>query len=111
MRDPSLLLKCEEFLLHPTVRALSLAQRVDFLEKKVRVYILSIHRSSTTTTNILDSVDLLYSHSNTCQNEYVGVDASRDYAMSDKSQAAERPFTISGTPDLRFSSFRPCALL
>uniref|UniRef100_A0AAV1TT97 Peroxisome membrane anchor protein Pex14p N-terminal domain-containing protein n=1 Tax=Peronospora matthiolae TaxID=2874970 RepID=A0AAV1TT97_9STRA len=34
MRDPSLLLKCEEFLLHPTVRALSLAQRVDFLEKK-----------------------------------------------------------------------------
>lgn len=31
----SLLQKCEEFLLHPTVRALSLAQRVDFLEKKV----------------------------------------------------------------------------
>lgn len=34
-RDPSLLQKCEQFLLHPTVRALSLAQRVDFLEKKV----------------------------------------------------------------------------
>ncbi|KAL3665267.1 hypothetical protein V7S43_009895 [Phytophthora oleae] len=33
-RDLSLLQKCEEFLLHPTVRALSLAQRVDFLEKK-----------------------------------------------------------------------------
>ncbi|KAG6613149.1 uncharacterized protein IUM83_18798 [Phytophthora cinnamomi] len=33
-RDPSLLQKCEQFLLHPTVRALSLAQRVDFLEKK-----------------------------------------------------------------------------
>jgi hypothetical protein len=33
--DASLLQKCEEFLLHPTVRALSLAQRVDFLEKKV----------------------------------------------------------------------------
>ncbi|KAK1929262.1 hypothetical protein P3T76_015214 [Phytophthora citrophthora] len=32
--DLSLLHKCEEFLLHPTVRALSLAQRVDFLEKK-----------------------------------------------------------------------------
>ncbi|KAG1706012.1 hypothetical protein DVH05_002575 [Phytophthora capsici] len=34
MTDLSLLHKCEEFLLHPTVRALSLAQRVDFLEKK-----------------------------------------------------------------------------
>ncbi|CAI5737914.1 unnamed protein product [Hyaloperonospora brassicae] len=34
MRDSSLLLKCEAFLLHPTVRTLSLAQRVDFLEKK-----------------------------------------------------------------------------
>lgn len=34
MTDLSLLKKCEEFLLHPTVRALSLAQRVDFLEKK-----------------------------------------------------------------------------
>ncbi|CAH0481257.1 unnamed protein product [Peronospora belbahrii] len=33
-RDPSLLLKCQDFLLHPTVRTLSLAQRVDFLEKK-----------------------------------------------------------------------------
>ncbi|ETO77607.1 hypothetical protein F444_07213 [Phytophthora nicotianae P1976] len=33
-RDLSLLQKCEEFLLHPTVRALSLAERVDFLEKK-----------------------------------------------------------------------------
>ncbi|KAG7380162.1 hypothetical protein PHYPSEUDO_007674 [Phytophthora pseudosyringae] len=33
-RDPILLHKCEEFLLHPTVRVLSLAQRVDFLEKK-----------------------------------------------------------------------------
>ncbi|TDH73729.1 hypothetical protein CCR75_008927 [Bremia lactucae] len=30
----SLLKKCEDFLLHPTVRTLSLAQRVDFLEKK-----------------------------------------------------------------------------
>ncbi|KAF1782870.1 Peroxisome membrane anchor protein Pex14p, N-terminal [Phytophthora cactorum] len=34
LRDLSLLQKCEDFLLHPTVRALSLAQRVDFLEKK-----------------------------------------------------------------------------
>ncbi|POM76685.1 Hypothetical protein PHPALM_6047 [Phytophthora palmivora] len=34
MMDSKLLLKCEDFLLHPTVRALSLAQRVDFLEKK-----------------------------------------------------------------------------
>ncbi|KAH7461266.1 uncharacterized protein KRP23_14113 [Phytophthora ramorum] len=34
MASPDLLHKCEEFLLHPTVRALSLAQRVDFLEKK-----------------------------------------------------------------------------
>ncbi|KAG7397276.1 hypothetical protein PHYBOEH_000970 [Phytophthora boehmeriae] len=33
-RDSGLLEKCEQFLLHPTVRALSLAQRVDFLEKK-----------------------------------------------------------------------------
>ncbi|KAF4133634.1 Peroxisomal membrane anchor protein (Pex14p) conserved region [Phytophthora infestans] len=34
LRELSLLQKCEEFLLHPKVRALSLAQRVDFLEKK-----------------------------------------------------------------------------
>ncbi|CAH0493352.1 unnamed protein product [Peronospora farinosa] len=33
-RDPSLLRRCEDFLFHPTVRTLSLAQRVDFLEKK-----------------------------------------------------------------------------
>ncbi|TMW59347.1 hypothetical protein Poli38472_004416 [Pythium oligandrum] len=32
--DAAFLAKCEQFLLHPTVRALSLAQRVDFLEKK-----------------------------------------------------------------------------
>lgn len=32
--DGGLLAKCEQFLLHPTVRALSLAQRVDFLEQK-----------------------------------------------------------------------------
>ncbi|KAI9909533.1 hypothetical protein PsorP6_014488 [Peronosclerospora sorghi] len=34
MIAPHLLHKCEEFLLHPTVRALPLANRVDFLEKK-----------------------------------------------------------------------------
>ncbi|CAI5746118.1 unnamed protein product [Peronospora destructor] len=33
-KDPSLLRKCADFLFHPTVRTLSLAQRVDFLEKK-----------------------------------------------------------------------------
>ncbi|RMX64372.1 hypothetical protein KXD40_008307 [Peronospora effusa] len=33
-KDPSLLRRCEDFLFHPTVRTLSLAQRVDFLEKK-----------------------------------------------------------------------------
>lgn len=33
-----LLERCQEFLLHPTVRALSLAQRVDFLEQKVRFW-------------------------------------------------------------------------
>lgn len=36
LRDPEFLEKCEQFLLHPAVRALSLAQRVDFLEQKVR---------------------------------------------------------------------------
>jgi hypothetical protein len=34
VHDASFLAKCEQFLLHPTVRALSLAQRVDFLENK-----------------------------------------------------------------------------
>jgi hypothetical protein len=34
--DRAFLERCEAFLLHPTVRTLSLAQRVDFLEKKVR---------------------------------------------------------------------------
>uniref|UniRef100_K3WWD5 Peroxisome membrane anchor protein Pex14p N-terminal domain-containing protein n=1 Tax=Globisporangium ultimum (strain ATCC 200006 / CBS 805.95 / DAOM BR144) TaxID=431595 RepID=K3WWD5_GLOUD len=32
--DRAFLERCEAFLLHPTVRTLSLAQRVDFLEKK-----------------------------------------------------------------------------
>lgn len=38
MAEPrkELLERCQEFLLHPTVRSLSLAQRVDFLEQKVR---------------------------------------------------------------------------
>jgi hypothetical protein len=34
--DRAFLEKIEQFLLHPAVRALSLAQRVDFLEQKVR---------------------------------------------------------------------------
>lgn len=33
--DSAFLARCEAFLLHPAVRALSLAQRVDFLEQKV----------------------------------------------------------------------------
>ncbi|TYZ68415.1 hypothetical protein PybrP1_006203 [[Pythium] brassicae (nom. inval.)] len=33
-RDAAFLARCEAFLLHPAVRALSLAQRVDFLEQK-----------------------------------------------------------------------------
>ena len=36
MVEPGFLAKCEQFLLHPAVRALSLAERVDFLERKVR---------------------------------------------------------------------------
>lgn len=36
VHDAAFLARCEAFLLHPTVRALSLAQRVDFLERKVR---------------------------------------------------------------------------
>ncbi|KAJ0394893.1 hypothetical protein ATCC90586_009204 [Pythium insidiosum] len=32
--DASFLARCEQFLLHPKVRALSLAERVDFLERK-----------------------------------------------------------------------------
>lgn len=36
VRDAAFLDKCEQFLLHPAVRALSLAQRVDFLEQKAR---------------------------------------------------------------------------
>lgn len=35
LHDRAFLEKIEQFLLHPTVRALSLAQRVDFLEQKV----------------------------------------------------------------------------
>lgn len=43
--DRAFLERCEAFLLHPSVRALSLAQRVDFLEQKVRLDVFLVCHS------------------------------------------------------------------